>query len=74
MNVANILVENPECAIIVVGGRLRRSDGGWWAPSSTQTIAQFSSTPGGQFCSALDADGDMARLRTSRRSAVSQAT
>ena len=27
-NVANILVENPDCEIVVAGGVLRRSDGG----------------------------------------------
>jgi DeoR family transcriptional regulator, glycerol-3-phosphate regulon repressor len=31
MNVANILVDNPDCDILVAGGTLRRSDGGLWA-------------------------------------------
>lgn len=31
MNVANILLANPGCEIVMAGGSLRRSDGGWWA-------------------------------------------
>lgn len=31
MNVANILATNPSCEVMVAGGQLRRSDGGWWA-------------------------------------------
>jgi DeoR family glycerol-3-phosphate regulon repressor len=59
MNVANILVENPACEIIVVGGLLRRSDGGLVGTVTTQAIQQFKFDLAVISCSALDADGDM---------------
>jgi DeoR family transcriptional regulator, glycerol-3-phosphate regulon repressor len=59
MNVANILVENPDCEIIVVGGLLRRSDGGLVGTVTTQAIQQFKFDLAVISCSALDVDGDM---------------
>jgi DeoR family glycerol-3-phosphate regulon repressor len=59
MNVANILVENPACEIIVVGGLLRRSDGGLVGTVTTQAIQQFKFDLAVISCSALDLDGDM---------------
>ena len=59
MNVANILVENPGCEIIVVGGLLRRSDGGLVGAVTTQAISQFKFDLAVISCSALDPDGDM---------------
>ncbi|MGY6705488.1 DeoR/GlpR family DNA-binding transcription regulator [Roseinatronobacter sp.] len=59
MNVANILVDNPHCEIILVGGLLRRSDGGLVGTVTTQAIAQFKFDLAVISCSALDHDGDM---------------
>jgi DeoR family transcriptional regulator, glycerol-3-phosphate regulon repressor len=59
MNVANILVDNPDCEIIVAGGVLRRSDGGLVGDLTTQTIAQFKVDIAVIGCSALDDDGDL---------------
>lgn len=59
LNVANILVENPSCEIIVVGGLLRRTDGGLVGSVATQAIAQFKFDLAVISCSALDEDGDM---------------
>jgi DeoR family transcriptional regulator, glycerol-3-phosphate regulon repressor len=59
MNVANILVANPECEIIVVGGLLRRSDGGLVGTVTSAAIGQFKFDLAVVSCSALDEDGDM---------------
>lgn len=59
MNVANILVSNPACEIIVAGGTLRRSDGGLVGPITSQTIERFKFDLAVIGCSALDADGDL---------------
>lgn len=59
MNVANILVENADCQIIVAGGTLRRSDGGLVGNLTTQTIEQFKFDLAVIGCSALDEDGDL---------------
>ncbi len=59
LNVANILVENPNCEIIVVGGLLRRADGGLVGTMTTQAIQQFKFDLAVISCSALDEDGDM---------------
>lgn len=59
LNVANILLDNPNCEIIVVGGLLRRSDGGLVGTVTTQAIAQFKFDLAVISCSALDEDGDM---------------
>jgi DeoR family glycerol-3-phosphate regulon repressor len=59
LNVANILVDNPTCQIIVVGGLLRRADGGLVGAVTTQAIGQFKFDLAVVSCSALDEDGDM---------------
>lgn len=59
LNVANILVDNPHCEIIVVGGLLRRSDGGLVGTITTQAIQQFKFDLAVISCSALDEEGDM---------------
>ncbi|MGP6088380.1 DeoR/GlpR family DNA-binding transcription regulator [Antarctobacter jejuensis] len=59
MNVANILVANSECEIIVTGGHLRRSDGGLIGNLAADTISQFKFDLAVIGCSALDADGDL---------------
>ncbi|WP_170788543.1 DeoR/GlpR family DNA-binding transcription regulator [Ruegeria lacuscaerulensis] len=59
MNVANILVENPNCQIVVAGGVLRRSDGGLVGDLTITTIEQFKFDYAVIGCSALDAAGDL---------------
>lgn len=59
MNVANILVANPECEIFVTGGNLRRSDGGLVGNLASETIRQFKFDLAVIGCSALDRDGDL---------------
>ncbi|NBN65178.1 DeoR family transcriptional regulator [Microvirga tunisiensis] len=59
MNVANILVANPECQVIVAGGALRRTDGGLVGNLTTRTIEQFKFDFAVIGCSALDEDGDL---------------
>lgn len=59
MNVANILVGNPDCEIVVVGGVLRRSDGGLIGNLTTAAIEQFKVDFAVIGCSALDQEGDL---------------
>lgn len=59
MNVANILVENPDCEIVVAGGVLRRADGGLVGSLTAATIRQFKFDRAIIGCSALDVDGDL---------------
>ncbi|MGJ8546373.1 MAG: DeoR/GlpR family DNA-binding transcription regulator [Sulfitobacter sp.] len=59
MNVANILVANPTCEIIVTGGHLRRADGGLVGNLAAETIRQFKFDLAVVGCSALDRDGDL---------------
>lgn len=59
MNVANILVANPDCQIVVAGGVLRRSDGGLIGNLTVSTIKQFKFDYAIIGCSALDAEGDL---------------
>lgn len=59
MNVANILVANPDCQIIVTGGDLRRSDGGLVGNLASETIQRFKFDLAVIGCSALDAEGDL---------------
>lgn len=71
MNVANILVANPGCEIMVTGGALRRSDGGLVGELATQFIEQFKVDYAVIGTSALDVDGDLldydlAEVRVSR--------
>ncbi len=71
MNVANILVANPGCEIMVAGGALRRSDGGLVGDLTTQFFGQFKVDFAVIGVSALDMDGDLldfdlAEVRVSR--------
>ena len=71
MNVANILLTNPGCEIMVAGGALRRSDGGLVGELTTQFFEQFKVDYAVIGASALDADGDLldfdlAEVRVSR--------
>jgi DeoR family glycerol-3-phosphate regulon repressor len=59
MNVANILVANPDCQIVVAGGSLRRSDGGLVGTLTTETIRKFKFDIAVIGCSAMDDDGDL---------------
>ena len=71
MNVANILLGNPSCEIMVAGGALRRSDGGLVGELTTQFFQQFKVDFAVIGTSALDLDGDLldfdlAEVRVSR--------
>jgi DeoR family glycerol-3-phosphate regulon repressor len=59
MNVANILVGNPGCEVMVAGGALRRSDGGLVGDLTTQFFEQFKVDYAVIGTSALDHDGDL---------------
>ncbi|SNX68951.1 DeoR family transcriptional regulator [Cereibacter ovatus] len=59
MNVANILVANPSCEVMVAGGQLRRSDGGLVGDLTIQFIEQFKVDFAVIGTSALDPDGDL---------------
>ncbi len=59
MNVANTLVANDSCEIMVAGGGLRRSDGGLVGDLTTQFIEQFKVDYAIIGASALDPDGDL---------------
>lgn len=71
MNVANILLANPSCEIMVAGGALRRSDGGLVGDLTIQFFEQFKVDFAVIGASALDLDGDLldfdlAEVRVSR--------
>ncbi len=71
MNVANILVANPGCEVMVAGGALRRSDGGLVGELTTLFFEQFKVDFAVIGTSALDLDGDLldfdlAEVRVSR--------
>jgi len=59
MNVAQILLANESCEIVVAGGTLRRSDRGLVGALTARTIADFKFDHAILGCSALDPDGDM---------------
>ena len=59
MNVANILVANDSCEVMVAGGVLRRSDGGLVGDLTAQFIEQFKVDFAVIGASALDEDGDL---------------
>jgi DeoR family glycerol-3-phosphate regulon repressor len=59
LNVANILAANPDCAVIVVGGLLRRTDGGLIGALTAQAIRGFRFDLAIMGCSALDVGGDI---------------
>ncbi len=71
MNVANILVANPGCEVMLAGGALRRADGGLVGDLTTEFFGQFKVDYAVIGTSALDADGDLldfdlAEVRVSR--------
>ena len=59
VNVANILLANPDCQVILAGGTIRRTDGGVVGPLTMQTIRQFKFDVAVIGCSAMDEDGDL---------------
>lgn len=59
INVANILVANDSCDVIVAGGVLRRSDGGLVGDLTNQAIEAFKVDFAVIGTSALDEDGDL---------------
>ena len=59
MNVANILVANDSCEVMVAGGALRRSDGGLVGELTTQFFEQFKVDIAVIGASAIDPDGDL---------------
>lgn len=71
MNVANILLANPGCEVLLAGGALRRSDGGILGDLANEFFAGFKADYAVIGCSALDEDGDildydLAEVRISR--------
>ena len=59
MNVANTLMANVGCEVVLAGGSLRRSDGGLVGELTTQFFSQFKVDYAVIGCSAIDADGDL---------------
>ncbi|MDZ7708834.1 MAG: DeoR/GlpR family DNA-binding transcription regulator [Roseovarius sp.] len=59
MNVAHILLANPDCEIVLAGGALRRSDSGLVGHLTARSIENFKFDHAILGCSALDEDGDM---------------
>lgn len=59
INVANILLPNESCEIMVAGGALRRSDGGLLGDLTMDFIGQFKVDFAVIGVSALDLDGDL---------------
>lgn len=59
INIANILVANESCDIVVTGGSLRRVDGGLLGDLAVTTIRQFKFDLAVIGCSAVDASGDL---------------
>lgn len=59
INIANILLANPDANVIVTGGALRRSDMGLVGYLASKTIEQFNFDIGVISCSALNVAGDI---------------
>ncbi|TNB46035.1 DeoR/GlpR transcriptional regulator [Martelella lutilitoris] len=59
INVANTLVANPDCEIVVAGGQLRRTDGGLVGTLANRIVDEFKFDLAIIGCSAMDADGDL---------------
>lgn len=57
LNVANILIQNPSCEVIIAGGVLRRSDGGVIGEVTADFINQFKVDYAVVGASAIDEDG-----------------
>lgn len=71
INVANILIANESCEIMVAGGTLRRSDGGLTGDLTADFMGQFKVDYAVIGASALDEEGDLldydlAEIRVSR--------
>ena len=71
MNVANTLIDNESCEVIVAGGIVRRSDGGLVGDLTSEFLANFKVDFAVVGCSALEMDGDvldfdLAEVRVSR--------
>ena len=71
MNVANILIHNDSCEVIVAGGAVRRSDGGLIGDLTSELLSNFKVDTAVVGCSAMDEDGDvldydLAEVRVSR--------
>ena len=71
MNVANILIENTGCEVIVAGGTVRPTDGGLIGHMTLRMIELFSLDFAVIGCSAIDARGDILDFDTAEVS-VSQ--
>lgn len=59
INVANILVTNPEAEIVLAGGLLRRADGGLVGEVTVDFVRQFKVDTAVIGCSAMDEDGEV---------------
>lgn len=59
INVANILAANPHCDVVVMGGMLRRSDGGLVGESTVDMVQQFRTDYAVIGASAIDEDGSL---------------
>lgn len=59
INVANIMAANPDAAVMVAGGMLRRSDGGLTGAMTRRLVEQFKVDVAVIGCSALDEEGDL---------------
>lgn len=59
MNVADILITNADCEIVLTGGGLRRTDGGLVGALTIASIRQFKFDIAVIGCSAMDMDGDL---------------
>jgi len=57
LNVANILIQNPSCEVIIAGGVLRRSDGGVIGEVTADFVNQFKVDYAVVGASAIDEDG-----------------
>jgi DeoR family transcriptional regulator, glycerol-3-phosphate regulon repressor len=59
LNVANILVQNPSCEVIVAGGVLRRADAGLVGDMTLEMVSHFKVDFAVIGTSAMDEDGDL---------------
>ncbi|MEO0822192.1 MAG: DeoR/GlpR family DNA-binding transcription regulator [Pseudomonadota bacterium] len=59
LNVAHILSENPDCEVIVAGGRLRRSDAGVIGESAAAFLGRFKADIAVIGVSAIDPEGSL---------------
>lgn len=71
MNIANILIQNESCEVIVAGGAVRRSDGALIGDLTSELMTNFKVDLAVIGCSGLDQDGDildfdLAEVRVSR--------